>query len=53
MSPLEKFGKFIVTRFRDRGLMQYHMLENKDIKTPAIQQLQESLSAFDMENSCK
>lgn len=44
MSPLDKFGKFLVSSMRDRGIDHYNLLETHSLKALALRQLQDDLS---------
>lgn len=43
MSALDKFGKFIIERLRDRAIEQHLLMQKGHWKSPAIQELQKTL----------
>ena len=43
MSPLDKFGKFIVNRLRDAAMDRCFWLQSARLREPVVQQLQEDL----------
>lgn len=46
MKPLEKFGEFVVTNFRDRGIDRADLLLAGQLKSPATKKLQAALASL-------
>ena len=46
MTPLDKFGQFIVANLRDRALEQHQMLQAGECRGPARKDLQDRLRAL-------
>ena len=49
MTALDKFGKFIVSRRRDKVIEQYEVLEEGGLRSPAVQALQNALGKLTAE----
>ena len=50
MTPLDKFGEFIIKNFRDKAIEQHYMLQEGKLRGKAIQELQKIVSAWPEEN---
>ncbi len=44
--PLQKFGQFLISRCRDRGIEYFEKLAQGQWKAPALQELQAQLQGF-------
>ena len=50
MTPLDKFGEFIIKNFRDKALEQHYMLQEGKLRGKSIQELQRVVSNWSDEN---
>jgi hypothetical protein len=49
MTALEKFGKFIIENFRDRAIEHHLEMQQGQLNSPTIQNLQAELLALSLE----